>query len=74
MISKWSWRLALTTIAAGVALLAAGRAPLHAQVSGMAQSAVGELTGQQQTASNSASCSAIINHVPNPAAASRPRF
>ena len=70
MICKWSWRLALTTIAAGVALLAAGRAPLHAQVSGMAQSAVGELTGQQQTAANSALCSAISNHVPNPAAAS----
>ena len=72
MICQWSWRAALTTIAAGVALLAASTAQLHAQVSGssMAQSAVGSLTGEQQTAANNALCSAIGNQVPNPAAAS----
>ena len=45
MICKRSWRSALTAIAAGAALMVAGMAPLHAQVGGMAQSAVGELTG-----------------------------
>lgn len=72
MICQWSWRSAITTVAAGVALLAAGTALLNAQVGGssMAQSAVGSLTGEQQTAANSALCSAIGNQVPNPAAAS----
>lgn len=71
MISRWSRRSALTTIAVVVALLAAWPVLLRAQVgSSMAQSAVGALTGEQQTAANSALCSAIGNQVPNPAAAS----
>jgi hypothetical protein len=72
MILRWSRRLVLTNIAAAVALLGARPAPLSAQVgeSSMAQSAVGALTGEQQTAANSALCSAIGNQVPNPAAAS----
>jgi len=71
MILRWSRRSALTTIAAAVALLAARPALLRAQIgeSSMAQSAVGALTGEQQTAANSALCSAIGNQVPNPAAA-----
>jgi hypothetical protein len=62
----------LTTILAAAAVLAARPALLPAQVgaSSMAQSAVGALTGEQQTAANSALCSAIGNQVPNPAAAS----
>jgi hypothetical protein len=72
MIPRRSRRSALTTIAAAVALLAARPALLCAQVGGssLAQSAVGSLTGEQQTAANSALCSAIGNQVPNPAAAS----
>ena len=72
MIPRWSRRSALTTIAAAVALLAARPALLRAQVveGSMAQSAVGALTGEQQTAANSALCSAIGNQVPNPATAS----
>ena len=72
MIPRWSRRSALTTIVAAAALLAPRPALLRAQVgeSSMAQSAVGALTGQQQTAANSALCSAIGNQVPNPAAAS----
>lgn len=72
MIPRWSRRSALTTIAAAAALLAPRPAVLLAQVgeSSMAQSAVGALTGEQQTAANSALCSAIGNQVPNPAAAS----
>jgi hypothetical protein len=64
--------LVLTTIVAAAAVLAARPALLPAQVgaSSMAQSAVGALTGEQQTAANSALCSAIGNQVPNPAAAS----
>jgi hypothetical protein len=71
MIPRWSRRSVLTTIA-GAALLASRPALLRAQVgeSSMAQSAVGALTGEQQTAANSALCSAIGNQVPNPAAAS----
>ena len=72
MTPRWSGRLTLTTMAAAVALMAARPAVLRAQVgeSSMAQSAVGALTGEQQTAANSALCSAIGNQVPNPAAAS----
>ena len=72
MIPRWSRRLVLTPIAAAVALLAMRPALLSAQVgeSSMAQSAVGALTGEQQTAANSALCSAIGNQAPNPAAAS----
>ncbi|HEY2483718.1 MAG TPA: hypothetical protein VGI36_01140 [Candidatus Binataceae bacterium] len=72
MIPRWSRRSALTTIAAAAALLAPRPALLRAQVGegSMAQSAVGALTGEQQTAANSALCSAIGNQVPNPAAAS----
>lgn len=72
MIPRWSRRSALTTLAATVALLAARPALLRGQVGGssMAQSAVGALTGEQQTAANSALCSAVGNQVPNPAAAS----
>ena len=72
MIPRWSRRLVLTSIAAAVALLAMRPALLSAQVgeSSMAQSAVGALTGEQQTAANSALCSAIGNQAPNPAAAS----
>ena len=72
MIPRLIRRLALTTIAATVALLGPPPALLRAQSgeSSMAQSAVGALTGQQQTAANSALCSAIGNQVPNPAAAS----
>ena len=72
MIPRWSRRLVLTSIAAAVALLATRPALLSAQVgeSSMAQSAVGALTGEQQTAANSALCSAIGNQAPNPAAAS----
>jgi len=64
--------LVLTTIVAAAALLAARPAQLPAQVgeSSMAQSAVGALSSEQQTAANSALCSAIGNQVPNPAAAS----
>src|SRR5262245_10720997 len=71
MTPRWSGRLTLTTMAA-VALMAARPAVLRAQggESSMAQSAVGALTGEQQTAANSALCSAIGNQVPNPAAAS----
>jgi hypothetical protein len=62
MIPRWSRRTALTTMAAA-ALLAPRPALLRAQVgeSSMAQSAVGALTGEQQTAANSALCSAIGN-------------
>ena len=72
MTPQWSRRSALTTVAAAVALLAAQPALLRAQVGegSIAQSAVGALTGEQQTAANSALCSAIGNQVPNPAAAS----
>jgi hypothetical protein len=75
MISHWSWRAALTTIAAGLALLAARPTPARAQASGSsmaqsAQQAVGSLTGEQQSAANSALCSAVGSQVPNPAAAS----
>ena len=72
MIPRWSRLSAVITLAAAVALLAARPALLRAQVgeSSMAQSAVGALTGEQQTAANSALCSAIGNQVPNPAAAS----
>lgn len=72
MIPRWPRRSALTTIAAAAALLAPRPALLRAQVGegSMAQSAVGALTGEQQTAANSALCSAIGNQVPNPAAAS----
>lgn len=72
MIPRWSRQSALTTIVAAVALLAPRPALLRAQVGegSMAQSAVGALTGEQQTAANSALCSAIGNQVPNPAAAS----
>ena len=72
MIPRWSRQSALTTIVAAVALLAPRPALLRAQVGegSMAQSAVGALSGEQQTAANSALCSAIGNQVPNPAAAS----
>jgi hypothetical protein len=72
MISRCSRRSALTAIAAALVLLAARPALLRAQVgaSSMAQSAVGSLTGEQQTAANSALCSAVGNQVPNPASAS----
>ena len=72
MTPRWTRRLVLTTIVAAAALLAARPALLLAQVgeSSMAQSAVGALTGEQQTAANNALCSAIGNQVPNPAAAS----
>ena len=72
MTPRWTRRLVLTTIVAAAALLAARPAQLPAQVgeSSMAQSAVGALTGEQQTAANSALCSAIGNQVPNPATAS----
>src|SRR5215471_3748768 len=72
MTPRWTRRLVLTTIVAVAALMAARPAVLRAQVgeSSMAQSAVGALTGEQQTAANSALCSAIGNQVPNPAAAS----
>jgi hypothetical protein len=72
MIPRWLRRSAFTAVAAAVALLAASPALLRAQVGAgsMAQSAVGSLTGEQQTAANSALCSAVSNQVPNPAAAS----
>ena len=47
MISRWSWRSALTIISEGSALSAVRPASLHAQLSGgsMAEQAVGSLTG-----------------------------
>lgn len=70
-----SRRSALFAIAgAAVALLLANPAGLRAQDTGAsvpqaAQQAAGALTGDQQTAANSALCSAIGSQVPNPAAA-----
>jgi hypothetical protein len=57
-----------------VALLFANTVGLRAQDTGAsmpqaAQQAAGALTGDQQTAANSALCSAIGSQVPNPAAA-----
>lgn len=71
-----SRRSALFAIAgAAVALLLANPAGLRAQDTGTAmpqaaQQAARALTGDQQTAANSALCSAIGSQVPNPAAAS----
>jgi len=72
MVSGWFSLSTFTTLAAGLALLTVLPAPVRGQDSGssMAQSAGSSLTGEQQSAANSALCSAIGNQAPNPAAAS----
>jgi hypothetical protein len=72
MGTRSSKRLA---IAAMLALLVSRATPLRAQNMGGAMPAVpapaaAALTGDQQSAANSALCSAIGSHFPNPAAAS----
>ena len=76
--SKWSishgFRRSALLAIAGLALLAAHPRGLRAQDTGAAvpqaaQQAAGALTGDQQSAANSALCSAIGSQVPNPAAA-----
>ncbi len=71
MNSHWSKQ---STILAALALLVAYPAGLPAQDTGSsmaqtAQQAAGTLTGDQQSAANSALCSAIGSQIPNPAAA-----
>jgi hypothetical protein len=73
---QWSRQSALFAVIATVlAFLAARPAVLHAQDSGSsmaqsAQQAATSLTGDQQTAANSALCAALGSQVPNPASAS----
>jgi hypothetical protein len=85
MISQWSvsqWSIShcsrqsafFVAIVATFAFLATYPARLSAQDTGSsipqtAQQAAGALTGDQQSAANSALCSAIGSQVPNPAAA-----
>jgi hypothetical protein len=69
MSTHWTKRSA---IIAALALLVACATELRAQISNYipaAPSAAQALTGDQQTAANSALCSAIGSHFPNPAAA-----
>jgi hypothetical protein len=74
-VSRRPGRSALfATIGATFAFLLANPVGLRAQDTGAsmpqaAQQAAGALTGDQQTAANSALCSAIGSQVPNPAAA-----
>lgn len=76
MISQRSRQLALlTVIMGGLAFLLALPAGSRAQDTGSsmgqsAQQAATALTGDQQSAANSALCSAIGSQVPNPASAS----
>jgi len=69
MSTHWTKRSA---IIAALALLVACATELRAQISNYipaAPSAAQALTGDQQTAANSALCSAIGSHFPNPASA-----
>jgi hypothetical protein len=69
MSTHWTKRSA---IIAALALLVAWATELRAQISNYmpaAPSAAQALTGGQQSAANSALCSAIGSHFPNPAAA-----
>jgi hypothetical protein len=75
-ISYWSRRqLSLFIAVVALVFLAVYSGKLRAQDNGSsmpqtAQQAAGALTGDQQSAANSALCSALGNQVPNPAAAS----
>ena len=75
MISQWSKQSALfAAIVAALAFLVAYPEGLRAQDTGSsmpqaAQQAAAALTGDQQSAANSALCSALGSQVPNPAAA-----
>jgi hypothetical protein len=67
-----SYRSNLLAIAAVTALLALCPGALRAQDMGSMpgmQQAAGTLTGGQQSAANSALCSAVASHFPNPSAA-----
>jgi len=69
-----SHRSKQSAIIAMLALLVACPAGLHAQDTGSsmpegAQQAAATLTGDQQSAANSALCSAVGSHFPNPASA-----
>ena len=69
MSTHWTKR---STIIAALALLMACATELSAQISNYmpaAPSAAQALTGDQQTAANSALCSAMGSHFPNPASA-----
>jgi hypothetical protein len=71
MNSHWSKQSAIIAM---LALLVACPAGLRAQDTGSsmpegAQQAAGALTGDQQSAANSALCSAVGSHFPNPASA-----
>jgi hypothetical protein len=73
-ISYWSRKSVLSAAIVAFVFLAAYPARLRAQDTGSsmpqaAQQAAGALTGDQQTAANSALCSAIGSQVPNPAEA-----
>ena len=71
MGTRWSRQSALcAVIVAGLALLVACPAELRAQDAGSAMpQAAAALTSDQQSAANSALCSALGSQVPNPAAA-----
>jgi len=70
MSSKWSKRSVIITT---LALLMGCATELRAQISNYLPSAPSQaaqaLTGGQQSAANSALCSALASHFPNPAAA-----
>jgi hypothetical protein len=70
MSTQWSKR---SVVVATLAILVSGatesRAQLSSYIPTAPQQAAQALTGGQQTAANSALCSAIGSHIPNPASA-----
>ena len=70
MMTQWSKRSAIiATLAILVSGVTESRAQLSSYIPTAPQQAAQALTGGQQTAANSALCSAIGSHIPNPASA-----
>jgi hypothetical protein len=70
MMTQWSKRSAIiATLAILVSGATESRAQLSSYIPTAPQQAAQTLTGGQQTAANSALCSAIGSHFPNPASA-----
>jgi hypothetical protein len=70
MSTQWSKRsVVIATLAILVSCATESRAQLSSYIPTAPQQAAQTLTGRQQTAANSALCSAIGSHFPNPASA-----
>jgi hypothetical protein len=70
MNTQWSKRsVIIATLAILVACAAESRAQISSYIPSAPSQAAQALTGGQQSAANSALCSAIGSHVPNPASA-----